>query len=126
MFGIIYLFEVITPFCIAFIIVYLTNPIKIFLDKYINKKFSSFLSIILFILFFLLILILIFPIIVHQIQNLTLLLPGYLIEIENLLKEINSKYLLSEKIKTVEYSTFFKPVSDSLINYGNNLIYNSI
>ena len=74
---IIYLFEVITPFCIAFIIVYLTNPIKIFLDKYINKKFSSFLSIIFFILFFLLILILIFPIIVHQIQNLTLLLPGY-------------------------------------------------
>ena len=123
---IIYLFEVVTPFCIAFIIVYLSNPIKIFLDKYINKKFLSFLSIICFILFFLLILILIFPIIVHQIQNLTLLLPGYLIEIENLLKEINSKYLLSEKIKTVDYSTFFKPVSDSLINYGNNLIYNSI
>ena len=82
---IIYLFEVVTPFCIAFIIVYLSNPIKIFLDKYINKKFSSFLSIICFILFFLSILILIFPIIVHQVQNLTLLLPGYLIEIENLL-----------------------------------------
>ena len=77
-------------------------------------------------MFFLSILILIFPIIIHQIQNLSLLLPGYLIEIENLLKEINSKYLLSEKIKTVDYSTFFKPVSDSLINYGNNLIHNSI
>ena len=122
----IYLFEVIIPFCIAFIIVYLTNPIKTFLDKYINKTFSSFLSIVSFVLFFLMILVLILPIIIHQIQNLILLLPGYLVEIENFLKEINSKYLLSEKIKTFDYSTFFKPVSNSLINSGNNIISNSI
>ena len=123
---IIYLFEVITPFCIAFIIVYLTNPIKIFLDKYINNTFSSFLSIISFVLFFLSILFLILPIIIHQIQNLTLLLPEYLVEIENFFKDINSKYLLSEKIKTVDYSSFFKPVGKSLINSGNNIISNSI
>ena len=41
---IIYLFEVITPFCIAFIVAYLTNPLKIFLDKYISETFSSFFS----------------------------------------------------------------------------------
>ena len=38
---IIYLFEVITLFFVAFIIVYLTNPIKILLDKYINKTFTD-------------------------------------------------------------------------------------
>ena len=40
-----YLFEVIAPFFIAFIIAYLTNPFKIFLDQYINKTLSSFLAI---------------------------------------------------------------------------------
>ena len=55
---IIYLFEVITLFFVAFIIVYLTNPIKLFLDQHINKKVSSFLSIMCFILFFLSILLL--------------------------------------------------------------------
>ena len=65
-------------------------------------------------------------IIIHHIHNLTILLPGYLIEIENFLKDINSKYLFSEKIKTVDYSTLFKPFSNSLINYGNNIINNGI
>ena len=37
-----YLFEVIIPFLIAFIITYLTNPLKIYLDKYVNETFSSF------------------------------------------------------------------------------------
>ena len=44
-FIILYLFEVIIPFLIAFIITYLTNPLKIYLDKYVNETFSSFLSI---------------------------------------------------------------------------------
>ena len=41
-FIILYLFEVIIPFLIAFIITYLTNPLKIYLDKYVNETFSSF------------------------------------------------------------------------------------
>ena len=36
-----YLFEVINPFFIAFIIAYLTNPLKIRLDKYMNKTFRE-------------------------------------------------------------------------------------
>ena len=125
-FIILYLFEVIIPFLIAFIITYLTNPLKIYLDKYVNETFSSFLSIIAFILCFLLILVLILPILIYQIQNLFLLLPGYLEEIEIFLRNINTKYLFSEKIKTVDYTSFIKPVTDSLINSSNNIIDNSI
>ena len=125
-FMVIYLFEVITPFFMAFIIAYITNPFKIFLDKYINKTLSSFLAIIAFILCFLSILILIFPILIYQIQNLVLLLPGYLEEIEIFLTDINNKYLFTEKIKTVDYSNLIKPVTDSLINSSNNFIDNSI
>ena len=123
---IIYLFEVITPFCIAFIIAYLTNPLKIFLDKYINKTFSSFFSIIVFILFFLSILFLILPILIYQIQNLVLMLPGYIEEIEFFLRDINNKYLFTEKIKTVDYTTLIKPITDGFINSSNNIIDNSI
>ena len=122
----IYLFEVIVPFFIAFIIAYLTNPLKIYLDKRINKTLSSFLSIITFVLCFLSIVVLILPIIIHQIQNLILLLPGYLVEIENFFKEINTKYLFSEKIKIVDYTTLFKPLARSLLDSGDNLISNSI
>ena len=122
----IYLFEVIVPFFIAFIIAYLTNPLKIFLDKYINKTFSSFFSIIVFILFFLSILFLILPILIYQIQNLVLMLPGYIEEIEFFLRDINNKYLFTEKIKTVDYTTLIKPVTDGLINSSNNIIDNSI
>ena len=57
-----YLFEVIIPFLIAFIVAYLTNPIKIYLDKYVNETFASFISIIAFILCFLSILVLVLPI----------------------------------------------------------------
>ena len=113
---ILYLFEVITPFLIAFIITYLTNPLKIYLDKYVNETFSSFLSIITFILCFLLILVLILPILIYQIQNLVLSLPGYLEAIEIFLRNINTKYLFAEKIKTVDYTTLIKPVADGLIN----------
>ena len=121
-----YLFEVIIPFVIAFIITYLTNPLKIYLDKYVNETFSSLLSIIAFILCFLSILILILPILIYQIQNLVLLLPGYLEEIEIFLRNINTKYLFAEKIKTIDYTTLIKPVADSLINSSNNIIENSI
>ena len=123
---ILYLFEVFIPFLIAFIITYLTNPLKIYLDKYVNETFSSFLSIIAFILCFLLILVLILPILIFQIQNLVLLLPGYLEEIEIFLSDINAKYLFTEKIKTVDYTSLIKPVTDSLINSSNNIIDNSI
>ena len=121
-----YLFEVIIPFFIAFIVTYLTNPLKIYLDKYVNETFSSFLSIIAFILCFLSILVLILPILVYQIQNLVSLLPGYLEEIEIFLRNINTKYLFTEKIKTVDFTTIIKPVTDGLINSSNNIIDNSI
>ena len=48
-----YLFEVIIPFAVAFIIAYLVNPIKKFFDQYLNETVSSLLSIIIFILCFL-------------------------------------------------------------------------
>ena len=37
-----YIFEVVIPFVIAFIITYLTNPLKIYLDKYVNETLSSY------------------------------------------------------------------------------------
>ena len=121
-----YIFEVVIPFVIAFIITYLTNPLKIYLDKYVNETFSSLLSILAFILCFLSILVLIFPILIYQIQNLVLSLPGYLEALEILLRNINTKYLFTEKIKTIDYTTLIKPVADSIINSSNNIIDNSI
>ena len=121
-----YLFEIIIPFLIAFIVTYLTNPLKTYLDKYVNETFSSFLSIIAFILCFLSILILILPILIYQIQNLALLLPVYLEQIETFLKDINTKYLLTDKIKTVDYSTLIKPITDGFINSSNNIIDSSV
>ncbi len=121
-----FLFEVVIPFFVAFIITYLTNPLKNYLDKYINKTLSSFLSIIAFILGFLSILVLILPIIIYQIQNLVLFLPAYLTEIETLFREINSKYFFFEKIKTIEYTSIIKTISDSLISSSNNIISNGI
>ena len=72
---IIYLFEVLTPFAIAFIIAYLVNPFKIFFDKYLNQTFSSFISVLIFVLGCISILILILPIITFQIQNLIIIIP---------------------------------------------------
>ncbi len=123
---IIYLFEVVTPFAIAFIIAYLINPLKIFFDKYLNQTFSSFLSVIIFVLGFLSVLILIIPIIFHQIQNLITIAPEYLSDAENFIKEINNKYLFSEKIKTIDYTSFFKPLSKNLLTSSNHLISNGI
>ena len=123
---IIYLFEVVTPFAIAFIIAYLINPLKIFFDKYLNQTFSSFLSVIIFVLGFLSVLILIIPIILHQIQNLITIAPEYLRDVESFIKEINNKYLFSEKIKTIDYTSFFKPLSKNLLTSSNHLISNGI
>ena len=123
---VIYLFEVLIPFAVAFIIAYLVNPLKIFFDKYLNTTFSSFLSVVFFILSFFSVLILIFPIIFYQLQNLIIIAPEYLNEAENFIKEINNKYLLSEKIKAIDYTSFFKPLSNNLLNSGNHLINNGI
>ena len=120
------MFEVLIPFAIAFIIAYLVNPLKIFFDKYLNKTFSSFLSVVFFILGFFSVLILIFPIIFYQLQNLIIIAPEYLNEAEKFIKEINNKYLLSEKIKAIDYTSFFKPLSNNLLNSGNHLINNGI
>ena len=123
---VIYLFEVLIPFAVAFIIAYLVNPLKIFFDKYLNKTFSSFLSVVFFILSFFSVLILILPIIFYQLQNLIIIAPEYLNEAEKFIKEINNKYLLSEKIKAIDYTSFFKPLSNNLLNSGNHLINNGI
>ena len=122
----IYLFEVLTPFAIAFIIAYLINPLKIIFDKYMNKTFSSFLSVIIFVLGFLSVLILILPIILHQIQNFITVLPEYVNYAKVLIIEINDKYLFSEKIKNIDYTNFFKPLSSNIVTSGNSLITNGI
>lgn len=122
----IYLFEVLTPFAIAFIIAYLINPLKIIFDKFMNKTFSSFLSVIIFVLGFLSVLILILPIILYQIQNFITILPEYVSYAKDLIIEINDKYLFSEKIKNIDYSSFFKPLSSNIFTSGNNLITNGI
>ena len=123
---IIYLFEVLAPFAIAFIIAYLVNPLKIFFDKYLNLTFSSFISIVIFILGCISILVLILPIITFQIQNLITILPEYLSDAQIFIKEINNKYLLSEKIKTIDYVSFFKPFSKNLLISGNHLVSDGI
>ena len=122
----IYIFEVLKLFIIAFIIVYITNPIKIYFEQYINKTFSSFFSIVTFVLFLLSTLILIAPIILEQTQNLILILPSYLSEIEKFIREINTKYFFNDKLKSLDISFLFKPLSNTLLRSGNELINNSI
>ena len=122
----IYIFEVLKLFIIAFIIVYITNPIKIYFEKYINKTFSSFFSIVTFVLVLLSTLILIAPIILEQTQNLILILPSYISEIEKFIREINTKYLFNDKLKSLDISFLFKPLSNTLLRSGNELINNSI
>ena len=122
----IYIFEVLKLFIIAFIIVYITNPIKIYFEQYINKTFSSFFSIVTFVLVLLSTLILIAPIILEQTQNLILILPSYLSEIEKFIREINTKYFFNDKLKSLDISFLFKPLSNALLRSGNELINNSI
>ena len=122
----IYIFEVLKLFIIAFIIVYITNPIKTYFEKYINKTLSSFFSIVTFVLVLLSTLILIAPIILEQTQNLILILPSYLSEIEKFIREINTKYFFNDKLKSLDISFLFKPLSNTLLRSGNELINNSI
>ncbi len=122
----IYVFEVVKLFIIAFIIVYITNPIKLYFDKYINKTFASLLSIIIFILLLLSIFILIVPIILEQTQNLILILPSYISNFENFIREMNSKYLFYDQFKSLDISILFKPLSNTFLKSGNELIKNSV
>ena len=122
----VYLFKVIIPFALAFIIAYLVNPIKKLLDEYLNDTISSLFSVIIFILCILSILILISPIIIKQIHNLTSILPSYLGKIEFLINELNSKYFIDEKIKSFNYIEFLEPFTKNLISSSNVLVNNSI
>ena len=122
----IYVFEVVKLFIIAFVIVYITSPIKLYFDKYINKTFSSLFSIIIFILFLLSIFILIVPIILEQTQNLILILPSYVSKFENFIREMNTKYLFYDQFKSLDISILFKPLSNTFLKSGNELIKNSV
>ena len=121
-----YLFEVITPFAVAFIIAYLVNPIKKLLDEYLNETISSLFSIIVFILCLLSILILISPIIIKQIHNLISILPSYVSKIEIVINELNSQYFIDEKIKGFNYFDFLEPFTKKLISSSTVLVNNSI
>ena len=122
----VYLFKVIIPFALAFIIAYLVNPIKKFFDEYLNETISSLLSVIIFIVFFLSILILISPIIIKQIHNLISILPSYISKIEILINEFNSQYFIDEKIKNFNYIDFLEPFTKNLISSSTILVNNSI
>ena len=100
-----YLFEVIIPFAVAFIIAYLVNPIKVLLDKYLNETVSSLLAVILFIICLLSLLILISPIIIKQTQNLFSILPSYMSKIEILIEQYSNQYSINEKINNTNAAT---------------------
>ena len=93
-----YLFEVIIPFAVAFIIAYLVNPLKVLLDKYLNETVSSLFAVILFIICLLSLLILISPIIIKQTQNLLSILPSYMSKIEILIDQYSNQYSINKKI----------------------------
>ena len=122
----IYVFEIVKLFIIALIVAYITNPIKLYFDKYINKTFSSLFSIIIFVLLLLSIFILIVPIILEQTQNLILILPSYVSEFENFIIEMNTKYLFYDQFKSLDISILFKPLSNTFLKSGNELIKNSV
>ena len=122
----IYLFEVIVPFAVAFMISYLVNPIKKLFDEYLNETVSSLLSVMIFILCFLSILILISPIIIKQIHNLISILPSYISKIEILINKFNSEYFIDEKIKEFNYMDFLEPFTKNLISSSTILVNNSI
>ena len=121
-----YLFEVIIPFAVAFIIAYLVNPIKVLLDKYLNETVSSLLAVILFIICLLSLLILISPIIIKQTQNLFSILPSYMNKIEILIEQYSNQYSINEKINNFNFIEFFKPFTKNLISSSSILVDNSI
>ena len=120
-----YLFEVIIPFAVAFIIAYLVNPIKVQLDKYLNETISSLFAVILFITFLLSLLILISPIIIKQTQNLLSILPSYMSKIEILIDQSSYQYS-NNKINNFNFIDFLKPFTENLISSSTILVDNSI
>ena len=121
-----YLFEVIIPFAVAFIIAYLVNPIKVLLDKYLNETVSSLFAVILFIICLLSLLILISPIIIKQTQNLFSILPSYMNKIEILIEQYINQYSINEKINNFNFIEFLKPFTKNLISSSSILVNNSI
>ena len=121
-----YLFEVIIPFALAFIIAYLVNPLKVLLDKYLNETVSSLMAVILFIICLLSLLILISPIIIKQTQNLFSILPSYMNKIEILIEQYSNQYSINEKINNFNFIEFLKPFTKNLISSSSILVDNSI
>ena len=121
-----YLFEVIVPFIIAFIVAYMVSPLKNWLDKYLNKTLASFLSILCFVICISSILVLIAPIIIKQLQNFISMIPTYTSKLEDIFNQLNSNFLLEEKLNRGNYVNFIKPFSKNLISAGNNIINNGI
>ena len=121
-----YLFEVIIPFAVAFIIAYLVNTLKVLLDKYLNETFSSLFAVILFIICLLSLLILISPIIIKQTQNLLSILPSYMSKIEILIDQYSNQYSINKKINNLNFIDFLKPFTKNLISSSTILVNNSI
>ena len=121
-----YLFEVIIPFAVAFIIASLVNPLTVLLDKYINETVSSLFAVILFIICLLSLLILISPIIIKQTQNLLSILPSYMSKIEILLEQYSNQYSINKKINDLNFIEFLKPFTKNLISSSTILVDNSI
>ena len=121
-----YLFEVIIPFAVAFIIAYLVNPLKDLLDKYLNETVSSLFAVILFIICLLSLLILISPIIIKQMQNLLSILPSYMSKIEILIDQYSNQYSINKKINNLNFIDFLKPFTKNLISSSTILVNNSI
>ena len=121
-----YLFKVIVPFALAFIIAYIVSPLKTWLDNYLNKTLSSLLSVLCFIISISFVLVLISPVIIKQLQNFISMIPMYSAKIEILLNQLNTNYLLKEKLESGYYINFLKPFSKNLITAGNEIINNGI
>ena len=121
-----YLFEVIIPFAVAFIISYLVNPLKVLLDKYLNETVSSLFAVILFIICLLSLLIFISPIIIKQTQNLLSILPSYMSKIEILIEQYSNQYSINKKINNLNFIEFLKPFTKNLISSSTILVDNSI
>jgi predicted PurR-regulated permease PerM len=121
-----YLFEVIIPFAVAFIIAYLVNPFKVLLDKYLNETVSSLFAVILFIICLLSLLILISPIIIKQTQNLLSILPSYMSKIEILIDQYSNQYSINKKLNNLNFIDFLKPFTKNLISSSTILVDNSI
>ena len=121
-----YLFEVIIPFAVAFIISYLVNPLKVLLDKYLNETVSSLFAVILFIICLLSLLILISPIIIKQTQNLLSILPSYMSKIEILIEQYSNQYSINKKINNLNFIEFLKPFTKNLNSSSTILVDNSI